>query len=230
MITIADIKSAVYERFSGSQVYFSAEELPPEFKMPADWQNFGLGGAGRYPQCWRLFMDKLPWVFKLIENCLMGTVIVVEDKIYLAYIFHDEEMFYFYTGEPPVAAGSQDYLTVENFPPRLAVFYTMVHNGFTFSPANSMGPMNIKDLSRIVDLVDGDTDFSLSLTTIFSNGGGDYLAIDLSEPNRETGAIWFHENPLELEEDVNLFAVMDAWISIFLEDSRFRDEFLVTRV
>lgn len=109
-------------------------------------------------------------------------------------------------------------------------FYTEVHDGFTFFPNGSMGPQSVCNFSRVVDLVDEEVVFSPLLTTVFSNGGGDYVAVDISQDEEDKACIWFHEDPLELEADVNIFAVMDTWISIFLEDTRFRDEFLVAEI
>jgi hypothetical protein len=40
------------------------------------------------------------------------------------------------------------------------------------------------------------------------------------------GLIWWHENPATLEFDIDVFRVMDAWMKIFLEDTKPREQSL----
>ncbi|KPB72138.1 hypothetical protein ALQ34_103205 [Pseudomonas syringae pv. maculicola] len=92
-----------------------------------------------------------------------------------------------------------------------------------------MGPQKIEHCVFVSDLIDEqDTDFAAKWLALFSNGGGDYLAIDVSNSASDKGLIWWHEQPLEPESGLDFFEVMDTWISIFLEDTQQRDELLNT--
>ncbi|OQR36496.1 hypothetical protein BWR59_02125 [Pseudomonas sp. Bc-h] len=76
----------------------------------------------------------------------------------------------------------------------------------------------------VADLIDEeDTTFASRWMTLLSNGGGDYLAVDLNSLDDKNGVIWWHEEPLQPEVGVGVFEVMDTWMSIFLEDTQPRD-------
>ncbi|QKZ02412.1 hypothetical protein [Pseudomonas eucalypticola] len=164
----------------------------------------------------------------LLDDCLLGSAILHDEStsdVFLVYVFHDISALYYYVGGLPVrqqVAGEK----LKGFPARLSEFYNDVHNGFTFFPARSMGPLSVDDFSSLSDLVDEDVEISDSLVTVFSNGGGDYLVIDRDGHDEDKGFIWWHDEPLTTLQEINIFEVMNTWISIFLEDTRLRNEFL----
>jgi hypothetical protein len=113
----------------------------------------------------------------------------------------------------------------------MADFYNTLHDGFTYYPAESMGFRKAQDLCSVADLIDEeDTEFAKNWLALFSNGGGDYVALDLGFSSENRGVIWWHDQPLEPELNVNIFKIIDTWISIFLEDTRLRESVLVRRV
>ncbi|MNJ63841.1 hypothetical protein D3C77_597660 [compost metagenome] len=148
-------------------------------------------------------------------------------EIELLYIFHDSNGFYYYVGGAPLGKNFPGSNKVKLLPWKLSEFYVKVHNGFTFFPAQSMGPQKIENTMCVADLIDEeDVKFAEEWLTVFSNGGGDYLAVDLKSKDLDEGVIWWHEEPVDPELDVNVFDIMDSWISIFLEDTRLRDDLL----
>jgi len=57
--------------------------------------------------------------------------------------------------------------------------------------------------------------------TVFHNGAGDYLCLNLGDINPEGEAsalIWWHEEPTQ-PDFVDFWPVLDAWIGIFFEDA-----------
>jgi hypothetical protein len=114
----------------------------------------------------------------------------------------------------------------DRIPARLRGFYTQLHDGWTFQPANSMGPLPIKDWAFLsddkFDIAD-DTAHRLPIDTekivaVFHNGAGDYLCLNCAGNGEASGVIWWHEDP-ENPEPVDFWGVLDAWVGIFLEEA-----------
>ncbi|TDF81474.1 hypothetical protein E1573_16950 [Pseudomonas sp. H9] len=76
------------------------------------------------------------------------------------------------------------------------------------------------------DLIDEeDVSFAENWIAVFSNGAGDYVAVD-AKVEESGGLIWWHEEPKAPEFGVDIFEVMNAWMAIFLEDTKTRDELI----
>lgn len=225
MMNVTEIIEATKAAFAERDVYFSLAQLPPDLEIPGEWQNFGIAFSETpsFPLAWRAFCDELPWLTALLDRCLLGTAILAGSPTELLYIFHDANGLYYYIGGEPLT----DSDNPSAFGTRLSEFYKGVHNGFTFHPSHSMGPQKISDCTYISELIDEEsTDFAAKWLTILSNGGGDYLAIDLNNLTDSNGIIWWHEQPMEPETGKGVFGVMDTWISIFLEDTLLRNDVL----
>lgn len=230
MINFDGILNEVRSKFSDREVYFSSAEIPTDLAVPSGWENFGAATTEHpsFPASWYLFAEELPWVLSLLEVGLLGTGILNGVKLELLYIFHDANGLYYYIGGQPLDSYSPRNNQAVPFQGKALEFYRRVHNGFTFFPAQSMGPQNVEDCSCVADLIDEeDTRFAEKWVTLFSNGAGDYLAMDLTKSAEGKGIIWWHEQPLEPELDVDVFKVMDTWISIFLEDTQPRDNIIL---
>jgi len=230
MITLEGVVEKVKTSFVDRDVYFSPNELPANVIIPAEWEEFGavFSEKPRFPAAWNSFADKLPWVLSLLDTCLVGTFVLGGEKVELLYVFHDANGLYYYTGGLPLTSCPLKSDKINLIAGRLSDFYLHVHNGFTFFPAQSMGPQKIEDFSCVADLIDEEeTSFAASWVTVFSNGGGDYLAVDINNHAEDKGVIWWHEQPMEPELGIDVFEVMDTWISIFLEDTQSRSEVLI---
>lgn len=222
MLTLEKIAERVRSTFCGQSVYFSLAELPSNIYVPSQWQNFGLGGReqARFPATWHSCASKFPNTFSLLQRCLLGTFVLSGERIELGYIFHDANDLYFYLGGMPLKDRPAEHSRISALSKDLFEFYLKVHDGFTFYPARSMGPQRSEDFTCVADFIDEeDTSFANNWLTIFSNGAGDYVAIDTSSRADNQGLIWWHDQPTEPELNVDIFEVMDTWMSIFLEDT-----------
>jgi len=146
---------AIKKSFPGEHIFFSIADIPTESKIPFGWQGFGikddLTEHAWYPSDWIIFSSRLPWLTSALEKSLIGTAIILsEKKPCLIYVFSDNEDFYFYVGNPPLdyfQSHSIDHL--ENLPDDLMDFYRKLHNGFTFHPSKSMGPLPLENQPRL---------------------------------------------------------------------------------
>jgi hypothetical protein len=227
-MTLNEVIEATKLNFQ-DKIYFSPKDLPAGIVIPSEWKNFGLDfeSTPKFPAVWKIFADELPWVLSLLDLGLIGTAVLDGNSLELIYIFHDANGLYYYTGGLPLDACPLEPSSALPFVGKVSEFYRRVHNGFTFFPAQSMGPQKLENLACVADLIDEeDTAFASMWMTLLSNGAGDYLAVDLNSSDDSKGVIWWHEEPLQPEVGVGVFEVMDTWMSIFLEDTRPRDEII----
>lgn len=227
-MTLSEVVEVTRIRFQGN-IYFSKNELPAGVSLPKEWQEFGVisEDAPKFPTSWQLFANDLPWILSLLDVGLIGTAVVHDSALELLYIFHDANGLYYYTGGLPLGQISTEPAAFCPFKGKILRFYHEVHNGFVFHPAQSMGPQKIEHTSCVADLIDEENaEFASSWVTLLSNGAGDYLAVDIASSNDSEGIIWWHDQPLEPETGVNVFEVMDSWMSTFLEDTQSRDSII----
>ncbi|MHA7116889.1 SMI1/KNR4 family protein [Pseudomonas promysalinigenes] len=229
MITLNDIIQVIENTFADCKICFDHNDVPADLCLPKSWERFGLNleSSPVYPQSWNSFSNEFPSVISLFNGSLLGTVLMLGASVKLVYVFHDANGLYYYVGGMPVEAYTADNVNFNGLPARLQEFYRDVHDGYTFFPARSMGPQSLGDQSRVSDLVDEDDDsFAKQWITVFSNGAGDYVAVDAAKRGDTEGLIWWHEHPMVPELDVDVFEVMNAWMAIFLEDTKPRDEII----
>lgn len=229
MIVLNDIIQDIHKNFSNRKICFDRKDVPLGVDLPEAWGRFGLclNETPTYPLGWKSFANEFPSVVALLDEGLLGTALLVDDVMELLYVFHDANGFYYYVGGLPVGRSVEEKEEFKSLPDKLRKFYQLVHDGFTFFPARSMGPQRLSDFSRVSDLIDEeDVSFAESWITIFSNGGGDFVAIDSNATHGSEGLIWWHEDPMAPENEVNIFEVMDAWMAIFLEDTKPREELI----
>jgi len=221
--------NALGKIFSEDKLIFSFSDTCSGRTVPMEWRNFGikdnLKNSAWYPPKWEVYANRLPWVHRLLKKCLIGTAVFYIEHPLLIYIFHDSANYYFYTGKPPLGYLHTDLKEQRHkIPGDIFNFYQELHNGFTFYPVHSMGLLPLEEQPELRDLYDG---FCPALVKdaigIFHNGAGDYLSIR-SSSNSQNAFIWWHEEPEKPETPLDFWAIMDNWMSIFLEDSLvFRD-------
>ncbi|MED5609459.1 hypothetical protein VV867_17310 [Pseudomonas sp. JH-2] len=221
MINTGKLEAELSHSFPKSRIFMSPEKVPASHSYPAEWKGFGVTHAYSpwIPAKWERFKDHLPWTFNLLKKVLIGTALLSDDEPKLIYIFRDTDGFYFYLGAPPISNNRPQKAKTQELPEDIKYFYLNLHNGFTFYPSQSMGPLPIELQVNISDLYDGDSpSFISKLTGLLHNGAGDYLCIN---PQKKSGhaSIWWHEAPDKIETGFNFWKVMDTWISVFLEDT-----------
>lgn len=82
----------------------------------------------------------------------------------------------------------------------------------------TMGPSRLEDFVPIKDLCDEDYPALPDMLGVFSSGAGDYLALG-DGPCEGEAFIWWHEKPERPTQGIDLWEVMDSWMSIFLGNS-----------
>ncbi|WP_028634789.1 hypothetical protein [Pseudomonas parafulva] len=231
MIELSTVIQDIHDTFPDRSVCFATKDVPLDIVLPIGWREFGLnlGNKPTYPNGWSSFLKEFPSTITLFENCLLGTVLLLGAHIEMAYVFHDGINFYYYLGGTPIKEDSVETVKLKHLPQRLQDFYREVHDGYNFFPARSMGPQRICDQMRISELIDDDNNhFAKNWTTVFSNGGGDYVAVDSNSHDAAEGLIWWHEEPANPERGIDIFEVMDAWMAIFSEGIQPRERILST--
>jgi hypothetical protein len=133
----------------------------------------------------------------------------------------------FFRGRAPVTDVPERLRPIwERVPAKFRDFYTQLHDGWTFLPANSMGPLPVDDWAFLSDDkfdIDDETARALPIdidktVTVFHNGAGDYLCLNCAGNGEASGVIWWHDDP-EHPELVDFWGVLDAWVGIFLEEA-----------
>jgi len=222
------LKERIVNELKDYEVYFSADEVPSGADFPEQWRGFGCSkvDSGNIPAEWKTFAEVLPWVNSWLAKCVIGTVLAFSDKPYLAYVYSDNGDLCFYMGGIPLGVEGENNVQVQWLPQKLKAFYTTLHDGFGFYIGYTMGPSRFEDFVSIKDLCDEDYPALPDMVGVFSSGAGDYLS--LAEPPAEVEAfIWWHEEPDVPTRNIDLWDVMDSWMSIFLENSDSNDSILV---
>lgn len=230
MITVNDITQALRDIFPDREVCFDLTDVPQNITLPRGWEKFGLSleTVPAYPDDWNSFAHEFPTTIALLKNCLLGTALLIDDEVEMVYVFHDGNSFYYYVGGTPTEVDVLNAMKSKHLPGRLQDFYREVHNGYTYFPTRSMGPQRLNEQSLVSDLVDDEDDsFAKNWITLFSNGGGDYVAVEAGNNDNTEGLIWWHEEPATPELGIDIFEIMDAWMAIFLEDTKPRKELIL---
>lgn len=236
-----ELTAAVYAaelkrfRVTGS-VWLAADEIPAEVDVPAAWRALLATPddmrADTLVQMWAGVIDRLPAVAQFFHEKLARPAVFRNDGGDVALLYpytveHDD--LNFFIGRAPLGErGPDDESPWTALPEDLRRFHRTVHDGWTFFPANSMGPVPLADQAALagkLDLTPAETrklgvnpDF---VRAVFHNGSGDWLCVDSNEGaggGNPAGWLWWHENPTELEP-VDFWAVMNAWFEIFVEEA-----------
>jgi hypothetical protein len=213
-------KLEILEELKEYEVYFTPADLPSGLKLPEQWRGFGPadGEKSCIPAEWANYAEQLPWVCGWIDQCVSGTVLAIKDKPYLMYVYREAGQLNFYMGGVPLGADSARIDGFAHVPEKLKCFYRDLHDGFGFYIGCTMGPSHVEDFVPIKDLCDEDYPDLPDMMSVFSSGAGDYLALG-EEAWEGQVFIWWHEKPDEPSPEKNVWDIMDAWMSIFLECS-----------
>lgn len=218
----ADVRTALH----GYTVYFSASDLPDSLAIPSHWSGFGLHYATSVwvPTEWQMFSSVLPTVAKWLKQCVIGTAVAVSDQVYLVYIYREDNELGLYLGGSPVA-DNVAALDVFQRSSMLERFYRQLHNGFYYYEDASMGPSRIEDFVSIDNLVDEGPIAIPGMTGFFSNGAGDFITV-VNRTDCLKFYIWWHENQSYPETNIDVWAVIDAWMGIFLENANSNEDLI----
>ena len=190
--------------------------------------------AGRktWLSLWQDYSDVLPETYCFLRDKVKSVAVLLthSQPPMLLYTYGQGAKLFLYKGLPPISAVPEHASTSfwQCLPAKLRQFYTQTHNGWVQYASDAIGPL---PLEQVYALSDPDFDVSAEIENqlpfkvedvyaIFSNGGGDYLAIDCDKAQYSyaNGVIWWHEKPLESERNLDFWTYMDGWISGQVED------------
>lgn len=211
------------------------QDIPDGYSVPDEWKAIlqeQAAGKKTWLSLWQDYNNVLPETFAFLRDKVKGVAVLITQSQppMLLYVYSKGVNNYLYKGFPPVIeAPNQDSIPFwQCMPDMLKHFYTHVHNGWVQYASDAIGPL---PLQGVFPLTDPDFDVSADVEAqlpfdlnrvfaVFSNGGGDYLAIDCDKvPDSNTyGIIWWHEKPLEAEVNLDFWAYLDGWISGQVED------------
>ena len=194
---------------------------------------FGSFKAGAWPE-WDPIVKKAPNIGRFLKSNLLFNSVFLDQRrglLYLLYVYTSQNGrdIDFYAGRPPAGEIPERIeRAFKHFPSELRNFYLNLHNGWTFLPDNSLGPLPLDDCAFISDdEFDFDEDKAAEapfdankVLTVFHNGAGDYLGLNLGKLDQDGEAdalIWWHEEPTK-PDFVDFWPALDAWIGISFED------------
>jgi hypothetical protein len=202
--------------------------------IPAQWLRFIDEQAQRRRvallTAWSALATDWPSIQDFLRTMLVRLTVLREQDgtLSLLYLYTvGGNDLNFFRGRAPVAGVPEHLRPIwDRVPARFRDFYTQLHDGWTFQPANSMGPLPLADWAFLSDDkfdIDDETARKLFVdvtrtVAVFHNGAGDYLCLNCAGPGEATGVIWWHEDP-ENPEPVDFWGVLDAWVGIFLEEA-----------
>jgi hypothetical protein len=207
----------------------------PGVAMPAQWSRFieqqQIGPNRPLLSEWDVITHDLPNVGRFLETALQRVFLLKEANgaTSLLYQYTAGGQLNFYCGRPPLTRVPERLASLwDRIPARLRDFYTRLHDGWTFLPANSMGLLPMADWPFLSDdrfNIDEKTASAMGLdiakvAAVFHNGAGDYLCLNFGDSRapEASGLIWWHEDPAK-PEPVDFWGVLDAWVGIFLEEA-----------
>ncbi|UQB76695.1 SMI1/KNR4 family protein [Pseudomonas shirazica] len=138
----------------------------------------------------------------------------MSDRPYLMYAYSEGGDLCFYMGGAPLGVEGSGFDGCPSFPASFRQFYSRLHNGFGFYIGCTMGPSRLEDFVAVKELCDEDYPALPDMVAVFSSGAGDYLALG-NGSHKGQAFIWWHEKQENPTEGIELWDVMDSWMSIF---------------
>lgn len=149
-------------------------------------------------------------------------LISVDKQFSLIYVYKIEDDLIYRQGKNSKAmSGIFEWnAELEKTSIKLNLFYNELHDGWFEPESQSMGLLSSADFSvigdedwGILDEIEVDVDLK-KVVSVFSNGGGGYLCIDLNQHPVSAIIWWDDENP---DLSIDLFDVLDEWLVIGFE-------------
>ncbi len=233
---IGDMLAKVQKFERAAVLLISPDDIQTDMAVPDAWvemlrqQNVG---AKSWLAPWKPYQHLLPGTYDFLQQKVRGVCVLLKDQQppSLLYVYSQKEKNYFYRGWCPlgnqVPEGKEEDWSC--LLPGLQQFYRELHDGWTQLSSNSMGPLPVKDIKYLSDWdweLEPDEEarlpFRLSnVITVFGNGGGDILGLDLTHgvsASEDRALAWWHEEPLAPMLNKNFWGLMDGWIGGQVED------------
>lgn len=213
------------------------DEVPPQANVPESWLKILQQDLGAKRDAvlegWGEFAANVKSAEHFVRTQLKDVLILLQgESPSLLYVYTaDQGDINFFEGRVPLQEPVPKQLGAvwQAVPQGLRRFYSEVHNGWTFLASNAMGPLPLRNWCFL-----SEDHFDLSpdtiarmpvdpqqVVTVFQNGAGDYLCLNVAACNANgiaSGLIYWHENPTE-PDFVDFWPTMNAWLAIFLENA-----------
>jgi hypothetical protein len=222
----ADIYAAQLRRFRlRGDVWIRRADIAADASVPASWFALldtpdALLGE-RMAALWSGTIDHLPTVAQFFAQTLRRPALLRQDdgSVQLLYPYTvEQDDLNFFIGCPPLGERAPvDAPAWRALPAGLRHFHQHVHDGWTFFPSHSMGPLPFAEQAPLADKLDAPSARVAQVRTVMHNGAGDYLCVN-PRGGDAAGCVWWHEDPDRLEQ-VEFWGVLDAWIGLFLEEA-----------
>lgn len=163
----------------------------------------------------------------LYHNLIDIDIIEFNNKYSILYtIKNTKGSILYYEGKNPLDENNTNLnLEWTKIPIEIRTFYNKIHNGFYYYASESMGFISINQIKKLSDdefdwsiihSLKRPLDISLdSSITIFTNGMGSYLVIDLNNCENKNGVFW--SSKMEPVYNIDFWKYADEWFILGFE-------------
>ena len=215
------------QKYSKDLQILSVNDLEnPETILPASWLKILSAReeerVAMMLELWQPF-NQLENVLVCLKENLQSVDLICNSNGYsLIYGIRSGAHLLYYEGRNPLSKNIPDRINKywNNLPEGLSAFYEQLHNGWFFFASASKGLSPVENWSFLGDdrwnIVEelGNLDFSLDdMLTVYGNGIGDYVSLDVQKPNGESILWWHNKAP---RRSVDFWTAVDTWTHLGL--------------
>lgn len=216
------------KKYTNDLQILSINDLPdPAAVLPASWlEVLSASEAERTAkilELWQPFNHELENVLVCLKENLISIDLVYHTSGYsLIYGVKSGDHIRYYEGRTPLSKNIPDRISKywNNLPEGLTAFYEQLHNGWFYFASESMGLAPVENWSFLGDdqwnIVEelGNLDFSLNdMLTVYGNGMGDYVSLDVLKPHGESILWWHNKAP---HRSIDFWTAVDTWTHLGL--------------
>ena len=206
----------------------SINDLPdPAAVLPASWMPvLSAKEEDRISmtlKLWQPFYQVLENVLVCLKENLISIDLGYHDHGYvLIYGIRSGNHIRYYEGRNPRSKNIPERISQywSNLPEGLSDFYEQLHNGWFYFASESTGLSPVEKWSFLGDdhwnIVNelGSLDFSLNnMLTVYGNGMGDYVSLDVRKPRGESILWWHNKAP---RRSIDFWIAVDTWTHLGL--------------
>lgn len=199
----------------------------PAAVLPASWLQVLSAKEedriGMMLKLWEPFHQVLENVFVCLQANLISIDLAYHDFGYsLIYGIKSGDHIRYYEGRNPLSKNIPERINKywSNLPEGLSDFYENLHNGWFYFASESTGLSPVEKWSFLGDdqwnIVNelGNLGFSLNnMLTVYGNGMGDYVSLDVRNPKGESILWWHNKAP---RRSIDFWIAVDTWTHLGL--------------
>ncbi len=220
---------AYLKRFTADPMVVNVHDMSKsEFEsLPQSWRNIltekGPERCSAVLKYWEPFEAEFEQVIEYLRTHILG-VELVHHRIGYCLVYGIQsaksgKTLYYEGRNPHTKTVSESVKAVwQRLPEKLTEFYDTLHNGWYHLSSWAMGPapvesfefLNMNDWG-ILDTLDNCPVTLNKTISVYTNGGGGYLCLDLSK-SKENALIWWTDEKPDLQLD--FWPLVDSWTAI----------------